>query len=303
MNFFKSFFKAILFLAIFIPGTITAQENNPGAEEKVGISIDQSVFAFDLNPGEKQSFKVKLKNTSDQKQQMSVSQEDFSVSDNNITNLLDGKNEIYGMKDWVSAQEKDWFLEAGENKEIEFQLEAPRDASVGSHYTALLIRSFPAITGINFERTLISGQAGIYALANIKGQVSGKGKITKFDAPVFAGKNIALKTEFENGGSIHYVPYGEINIRNILTGRNSRIDMEKHFVFPGKKYSFDSEASVPSVFGIYVASASFVDGDKVQHNQNRIIFGKLAVLTILGIIFLIAVFGKLFRRKYMLEKK
>jgi hypothetical protein len=303
MNFFKSFFTVLLFLAVFCPGIIFAQENNSGVEDKVGISIDQSVFAFDLNPGEKQDFKVKLKNTSDQKQQMSVVQEDFSVSDNNITNFLDGKNEIYGIKDWIGTSETNWFLEAGENKEVKFQLEVPKDVSVGSHYGAVLIRSFPAITGLNFEHTLISGQAGMYVLVNVKGQVSGKGKITKFDAPIFADKTISLKTEFENDGSIHYVPHGEINIKNILSGSNSKIDMEKHFVFPGKKYSFDSEGSIPSTFGIYIANASFIDGDKIQHNQRRIIFGKFSIITVLLLLFLAVALGKLFHQKYMQEKK
>jgi hypothetical protein len=298
MQFFKLFFKVIIFLAVFFPGTILAQENNPGTKDLVGISVDQSVFAFDLNPGEKQSFKIKLKNTSDQKQQMSAIREDFSVSDNNATNLLDGKNEIYGMKDWISTSEKDWFLEAGENKELVFQFEVPKDASVGSHFSSVLIRSFPAITGVNFEHTLISGQVGIYVLVNVKGQVSGKGKITKFEAPIFGDKSIAFKTEFENDGSVHYIPHGEISIKNILTGRSDKVDIEKHFVFPGKKYSFDSEGSIPSVLGIYIANASFVDGDNARHSQKRIIFGKYSAFTILIIVFLMLALGRLFHRKY-----
>lgn len=269
----------------------------------VGISIDQSVFSFDLNPGEKQNFKVKLKNTSDQRQQMSSYREDFSVSDNNATELTEGKNEIYGMKDWIGVSEEDWFLEAGENKEIDFELAVPKDASVGSHYTSVLIRSFPAITGENFEKTIISGQVGVYILANVKGHVSGKGKINRFDAPVFAGKNVTLKTEFENDGSIHYIPHGEINMRNMLTGKISKIDIEKHFVFPGKKYSFDSEGTLPSVLGIYIANASFIDGDNARHSAKRIIFGKYSAITIAVALFLAIMLGKLYRRKYMQEKK
>jgi len=299
---FLTYWKKILLLfLVFVSAAVFAGEAE-GKEDRIGISIDQAVFSFDLAPGEKKTFKAGLENIAEEKQQMTVFQEDFSIADNNATSLIDGENEIYGMKNWISFPEKNWFLEGKEKKTLELELAVPENAGVGSHYAAVLIRATPVVTGENFERSIVAGQAGIYVLVNVKGEVSGKGKITKFEAPIFAGKKISMKTEFENDGSVHYIPHGEINIKNVLTRKNSKVDVEKHFVFPGKKYSFLSEADIPSVLGIYVANASFVDGESIRHNSKRIIFGKYAAVTIFVLLLILAFFGKLFHSRYMVKK-
>lgn len=271
--------SAIFLLAAMVPFFCLAQVENLDANlNKVGLSVDQTVFSFNLDPGASQDFKIKVKNISEKPENLSAEGEDFSVADNNEVSFLAGDNELYGIKNWLKINESNWNLDPGQEKEINISISIPKDATVGSHYSVVSIRAYPQISGDNFQSTIVSGRIGIYVLVNVLGDVSGKGAIKNFQVPIISGNNVALDTEFENTGNIHYIPHGEIHIKNLLTRRDNSIDLEKHFVFPGKKYNFETTWNSGSIFGVYRAQASFVDGDGRVHLAERFIFGKLFFL-------------------------
>ncbi len=286
--------------ALCVAKKALAQETS--ADEIVGISIDQSAFAFDLAQGEEKKFKVNVVNISANEQRMSAEKQDFSVADNNEITFIDGDNEAYGMRSWLEIPVDPWLLSPNETREIEFSIVVPKDAVVGSHYGAVMLRAFPEINVDNFQTTIVSGRVGIYVLINVLGEKSGAGKITKFDAPLVADKDVVFNTEFANNGTIHYIPHGEISVRNFFTRKTETVELEKHFVFPGKKYSFAAKWNVKSLFGVYVAQASFTDGDGRAHQTKKMLFGKYSFVTILGFIAVLIVitktgYGLCFRKK------
>lgn len=267
-KYYKKIILALLFLLAFFQANVVSAE-------KIGISIDQSVVAFSADPGTTQEVKLNILNTSTETQIMSVKFKDFVQGDNNQIVQVTEKNEQFGMKDWISAEEEEWFLPPSEKKEIKFKISIPQNAPIGAHYAIAAIQALPQIDGSNFQSTIVGGQIGVYVLVNVGGAVSGSGNLKKFDAPIIAGKNIPLKTEFENTGNILYIPHGEVKIQNMLTRKQEVLESEKHFIFPGTKYLFEMEWSPGSILGAYKAEAIFVDADGREHYQQRFFFGKL----------------------------
>ena len=243
--------------------------------DQVGISVDQTIFAFSTDPGITQEVSINVQNTSDLPQRMSAVPKDFVAGDNGAIENITPNNEQFGMKDWVSADEQNWILKPSETKKITLAVNVPENATVGAHYSIVEIRAFPQIDGQNFQSTIIGGQVGVYLLFNVSGDAQGSGNLKKFDAPIVTGNDVPLKAEFENTGNILYIPHGEIQIQNILTKKLSTIESEKHFVFPNTKYLFEIEWSPGSIFGAYSARAIFVDANGVSHAQQRFFFGKL----------------------------
>jgi hypothetical protein len=299
----KAFQSSVLvFFLLVIPFFVSAQElsaDSLNPTESVGISINQSVFSFGADPGKSTDFKITVENISKREQKVSVYAQDFSVEDNNQVQILSGSNELSGMKDWIKTNEKDLLLKAGEKKEIDFSLNIPQEATVGSHYAGIFFQAFPPIDGQNFQKTIVSGRVGAFVLLNVTGEVSGSGKLNKFSSPIVADKKTDFKAEFENVGNIYYIPHGEITIKNLLTRKEKNLEVEKHFVFPGKKYSFDLQWSPESVLGIYRAKAYFVDGNKKVHMAERFIFGKLFFVWP----FLLLIIVSFIFRKSILRKK
>ena len=241
----------------------------------VGISVDQTVFAFSTAPSSKKTVSLRVKNTSNSVQNIAINFQDFVVGDNNAIAEITDKNEQFGMKEWLSTEKNSWFLEPQQTRQIDIDLAVPDNATVGAHWAVANIQALPQIDGQNFQQTIVGGQVGAYVMVNVSGAVSGSGNLKKFSAPIIAQKDVQLKADFENTGNILYIPHGEVHMQNILTRQKSDFETEKHFVFPGKNFSFNIDWKPESIFGIYKAQALFVDGNGVTTSSQRIILGKL----------------------------
>ncbi|MEI8096873.1 MAG: hypothetical protein WCG73_02065 [Candidatus Moraniibacteriota bacterium] len=263
--------------------------------EQVGLSVDQTVFSFTLNPGEEKAFVINAKNISKETEQVSIRPQDFSFGENNRIEALLPKNELNGMSEWITVGEEKMILKSDENKELTFSIKVPKDTSVGSHFALVSLQALPQINGQNFQSTLTGGQVGVYVLVNVAGKASGSGSINTFEAPIITDKQAILKTEFENTGNVHYIPHGEVHIQNIITRQSENIEIEKHFVFPGKKYLFELTWDKASSFGMYYAEDFFVDGNNITHTSSRFFFGKfffVIVIGVVGILFMLYMWKK-----------
>jgi hypothetical protein len=225
-------------------------------------------------------------------QNISIEAEDFFVGDNNSILKTADKNENFGMKDWFLIPEESYILGPGETKEVAIIVNIPQNASIGAHYAIINVQAFPEVDNQNSQNTIFGGQIGAYALFNVGGDVSGSGNLKSFNAPIIGRKGASFKAGFENTGNIFYIPHGEIQIKNLLTRKNTIIETEKHFVFPGSQYSFEIKwDSFPaSTFGVYSAKGVFVDANGAEHTKRRIVFGALFFL----ISFILLVFLSVF---------
>jgi hypothetical protein len=276
----KKCYKNILLTVAFLAVPFFVLAEGSGADfndpaESVGIALNGSVFSFDADPGQLIDLKITVENIRQSEQKVSIYAEDLLIEDNNRVTVLSENNEVRGMKDWVKLGEADLVLVAGEKKEETVSVLVPEKATVGSHYAGIFFQSFPAVDVNNFQKTIVSGRVGAYIMINVRGEISAKGNLSSFKSPIVAGKSEKFTAEFENMGNVHYIPHGEIQVRNLITKNEKTLEVPKHFVFPGKKYSFDVNWNPESVLGAYRAKAYFVDGEKNVHATEKFIFGKL----------------------------
>lgn len=281
-----------LFVVIILTFSFLFLANKYCSAEVLGVALDQTVIAFDSDPGETQEFSLVATNISPEKQAMFFEAEDLAVADENAMTLMPEGNELFGMKDWVSAKEKQWLLSPGESKKITFTLTVPEAATVGSHFTAILLRAYPEITVDNFQKTIVSPRVGVHLLVNVKGEISGKGKIAKFSAPIFLEKSVTFEAAYQNEGNIHYIPHGEISVKNLLGQETENLKFDKHFVFPGKQYSFELKWENASFWSAYRAEAFFVDGDGEHYFANRFIFGEGFFILVFGVLIILLALGR-----------
>jgi hypothetical protein len=276
--------KTIIFLvALFMIVT----SSGLAVADMAGISIDQSVFAFDASPGESQNFTLVIKNIASSDQEITFEASDYSIGNNNEISFVAGENEASGLKNWLSSDIPLLTLNPGEEREVSFTLKIPANAAPGSHYGAVLAKTKAQTQETSGPQ--ISGRVAAHMLVNVKGELNGGGKIDYFYAPLISGKTADISATFENTGNVHYIPHGEIIVKNLITKKVQNSALDKHFVFPGKSYTFSTEEKIPSVFGIYSAEASFVDGEGKVYTAKRYVIGKYFPVLV-GIILLLLIF-------------
>lgn len=262
-----------LMMCVFVPQIVRA--------ERIGIAVDQTNIAFDADAEETQEFVVKVTNISDKKQNIFIDTMDYAVGDNNELLLNREFDEQNGVKDWITVEDSQIVLESNESRDVTFVFVAPATAPIGSHRGAVVFRALPEEnTNVN-----VQGQIAVHTLINIKGDTYASGRVNAFDIPFFPlNKPIAYIAEFENTGNIHYVPYGEVVIKNIFTKNEYIQKYDKHFVFPGKKYEFIFTEHIPSIFGIYRAQVNFVDGEGAVRSRHDYTMGYLFPAIVIGLI-------------------
>ncbi|MEA3322799.1 MAG: hypothetical protein U9Q12_01110 [Patescibacteria group bacterium] len=292
---FTKFFQYILVASfIFFVPTIVFAFNS-------GIAVDQTSVAFDMVDEDEQKFVVEVKNISNHVQNVHVRAVDYLIGDNNEITLSNESDEENGVRDWVSIADADIILESGDVQNVPIVVKTPDNAHVGSHRGAIL---FSFVT--DDENAInVGGQVGVHTLINVKGDVHAAGRVNSFDIPLFTTKPITYAAEFENLGNIHYVPYGEVVVRNVFTKNDEVYKYDKHFVFPNNKYEFSVEREIPSIFGLYKATASFVDGEGVTRSKTDYTMGYLFpvvfIITFIMIIIIIKIVytkGKAKKQKF-----
>ncbi|MFA5985717.1 MAG: DUF916 domain-containing protein [Parcubacteria group bacterium] len=239
--------------------------------EKLGIAVSESKIAFDMDIDENQNFNVKVTNVSDETQKIIVDIMDYDIGDENSIILRNDSDEQNGIKEWINIPEKEFDLPPNAGKDVSFTVHVPENASVGSHRGAVIFRMVP----VGDASVKVQGQIGVHVLVNVKGNTHATGTLHWFDVPLFTTHQIIYRAQFENTGNIHYVPHGDIFLRNIVTNKKSAYDFnaEDHFVMPGKKFTFTFMQDIPSVFGVYYARARFVDGEGAIRQKSDIVMG------------------------------
>ena len=249
----------------------------------VGIAVNQTSIVFDANVNESQEFVIEVRNIFQEQRVIEIDVVDYILDDENVMTLLNENDEDSGMKDWISSEEKNIVLKPGEERDVVFTVEVPENISIGSHRGVVLFRG-----ALNDDDTVkVRGQIGVHILANIRGDTHANGDISKFDIPLLATDFVEYSVEFENMGNVHYVPYGEIAIRNVFTKNIQVYEYEKHFVFPGKKFTFVKIEKIPSLFGLYKARVTFVDGEGVTRTKSDYMMGyffPLVFIVVAGVV-------------------
>ncbi len=272
-------FCIFLFCVILIPQGVFA--------EKIGISVDQTSIAFDANIDEAQEFVIKVTNSSEKVQEINIGVMDYVIKDDNELEFKQEFDENTGLRNWISSEKENITLEPNQAEEITFVFVAPDSAPVGSHHGVVYFRS----NLDNRGDITVQGQIAVHILVNVKGETYASGRVNSFDIPFFVVKNIDYVTEFENMGNIHYVPYGEVVVRNIFTKKEETYKYDKHFVFPGKKFTFAIMGKkIPSIFSLFRVQVNFVDGEGVVRSRNDYMMGYLfpiVICVVIAVLFLI----------------
>jgi uncharacterized membrane protein len=265
----------------FVPHVIFASE--------LGIAVDQTAIVFDADSGESQKFVVEIKNISTEEQEVNVGALDYILGDNNELILNAESDEMNGVKDWISTQDNNVVIAPGKVENIVFNVEVPENAIIGSHRGAVIF----SVTPESDDTVKVHGQIGVHVLVNVKGDTNASGQVNYFDIPFLTLEVVDYESEFENTGNIHYVPYGDIVVTNIFTKTEEVYKYEKHFVFPGKKVIFSTKQEIPSLFGLYKAKVTFVDGEGVTRTKIDYTMGYF--FPIVFIVVMVIIFGFLWK--------
>ncbi|MFA6496361.1 MAG: hypothetical protein WCV50_04530 [Patescibacteria group bacterium] len=309
-------FRLIFLFAFVVVGTLLLGN---GAQ---AVTLIPPSLEIGLKPGAEYDTVIKLFNETSNTISLYTEVTNFSAKGETGQPEFDFGGELIGLAKWINVEKGPIVIEPGKRYEVPVAIKTPVDADPGGHYATLFFSSSPPEEG----QLRIASKVGTLILARVDGEIKEAGSITEFSASkkTFSSLPVEFTIRFSNSGNVHLKPTGKIAVKNIFGKETVSIDFNasKGATLPNtvrmyqatwdKGLIIDKSGNVWSDFwqgysneknnfalGKYTAELSITAGtlESVKDTAKvgfwvlpwhmMLVWGLLAVLAVLLIIFLI----------------
>jgi hypothetical protein len=240
----------------------------------LGLSAAPQIFELDVFPGEIVKNKIIVGNLSQVPIPISVNTTDFTADENSGEMQFDESSDdpIIASRKWFVIENQNFILEVGERRNVNFEIQIPKDAEPGGHYSVMFFE--PQLPSYYFQ----SGQPksipviGVLFLISVENislepqETQTPIEITEFKIPdnekmkniekilasvfqissetIAADINISEKTpssfslSIKNNDIFHHKLQGNIFIYNFWGQKVGEGEIKKTTVLPGKTRQF-----------------------------------------------------------------
>lgn len=250
--------------------TTTFNERWFKSEQLQGI-VDQGDFVvgpgraeLEIKPGETVVFEISVANRISDGRVFDLTVEDMAGTGDAAQSvvLLGDSRGPYTIKDYISFPKNSFSLKLGERARIPVTISIPADAEPGGYYGAVLlstVRTDGVEENPEAPRSPIITRVGTLFFVTVPGQVEKAGEtkaLTQVNDQLWYEKGpIKMNVLFNNTGSVHLNPYGELRIRNLFGEEVGFMELEPWFVLPKSLRSREITWDRELLFGRYTATA------------------------------------------------
>lgn len=215
-------------------------------------------------PGETIVKEISITNRISDDRTFELTVEDISGSQDPDTSIVLLGEEVgpYTIKDYISFPKKTFKLNLGERAWIPVSITIPQDAEPGGFYGSVLISTLSSSRendGAGETKSPVIARVGTLFFVTVPGDIKREGytkEISLSDDKWWYEKGpIKFHILYENKGSVHLNPYGELRIKNILGEEVGFVEMEPWFALPNALRSRDIIWDRELLFGRYTVTA------------------------------------------------
>lgn len=244
--------------------------------EQLSGTVDQGDFVvgpgraeIEVLPGQTVVFEISVANRISDDRRFELVVEDVSGSEDAsraVVFLGDAKGP-QTVKDYISFPESSFTLDLGERARIPVTVSIPADAEPGGYYGGVLVSTIKddgVDEGAGSARSPIIARIGTLFFITVPGEVvkGGETKDVSLARPSWWYEKgpIEMRVLYENTGSVHVNPYGEMRITNLFGEEVGFIELEPWFVLPKSLRTRDISWNRELLFGRYTVTTSINRG-------------------------------------------
>lgn len=269
-----------------------------------------------LKPGQTVTRYITVTNRVSDKRTFELVVEDIAGGDDGASIKLMGEERgPYTLKDYISFPGTRLTLGLGERAQIPVTISIPPDAEPGGKYGSVLITTVQNDANEDTDaapimQSPIIARIGTLFFITVPGDVKTGGEtksLSLIGAPWWYEKGpIPFGIAYENTGSIHLNPYGELRIKNMFGEEVGYMQLDPWFVLPQslrtREVSWDREF----LLGRYTATVAINRGYDDIIDERTVVFWVLPWKIVGGtflVIFIIIFTIRLFFRTFEFKRK
>jgi hypothetical protein len=267
-----------------------------------------------IKPGETVTHYVSVTNRVSDNRRFTFTAEDMSGSADGKQNvvLLGDQNGPYSMKDFVTFPRGDISIELGQRAQVPVTITMPPNAEPGGYYGAVLVSTVRESVGdsVRAPQSPILARVGTLFFITVPGDAERSAELVSFDT--IGGKSwyqsgpVNLQIVYENTGSVHLNPYGEITVHNMLGEEVGFVELDPWFVLPKSLRLRDISWDREMLLGRYTITARINRGYDNVVDESTIAIWVLPWKVIVGalvVVMLVSLLFRLFFRTFEFKRR
>jgi hypothetical protein len=290
-------------------------EQIPGTDIQLGdFVVGPGRLELIVRPGESVTRNISVTNRIDDQRSFAFAIEDMSGSadGSQAAVLLGDQNGPYSLRDYVSVPQPTITLGLGQRAQVPVTITMPPDAEPGGYYGGILVSTIQdeGTTEGAVARSPIVARVGTLFFIQVPGETERAGTLVDFstvgDTWWFDQGPIDLGITYENTGSVHLNPYGEIRIKNMFGSEVGFVEIEPWFVLPKSLRTREVTWDSQFLLGRYSITAAINRGydDVVDESTTHIwVLPWQFLLAVFGGLFVILFLVRLFLNTFELKKR
>lgn len=274
-------------------------EGFPGNDAVIGdFVVGPGKVELNMEAGETRIVEVTATNRTGVDRVFRFSTEDTTGSASGDTSiiLLGDERGPYTLKDYLGVPEQGIMLKHGQRLRMPVVVTIPPDAEPGGRYGSVLVETVTTPRDEEVQagaaaRSPLVTRLGVLFFVTIGGDVEREGALKEFstvpDKTYFSHGPINFAITYENTGSVHTNPYGEIEIANFLGEMVGFVELDPWFAMPESLRLREVSWNREFLFGKYTATARINRGyDDIVDEQSItfwVIPWKVTLITFAGL--------------------
>jgi hypothetical protein len=279
--------------------TQNAEITNVNVEARDDFILEPAKMEILLDPGETATRYIYVTSRINAPTRFRVDIEDFigSQEADRPVVLLGNERSPYSLKDYLQPAINEFTLGFGQKIKIPVLINLPPNAEPGGFYASVLISNEPEKQD---ENTDAQGQArtvsrvGSLLFVRVNGPVTEEGKVDDFrikgeEKTFYNNANFSFEILFNNTGTVHLIPYGTIEIKNIWGKVIETIPVDAYFALPDSLRYREVSWNKGGLLGRYTATLNLNRGYGGQVDTQSLTFWIVPWKIIAGIFVVILV--------------
>jgi hypothetical protein len=265
MKYIRNMSKNIFRFAIVVAAFVTYAAGNYALAQDTDVIGDFMVspgkVELMLSPGESRTVELVITNRTGEKRDFFFAVEDIagtSEGDRPVV-LLGNDRGPYMLKDYLTAPTAMIMIAHGESARVPITVSVPVDAEPGGRYGSVLVNTAARGSTASNVSSPVVARIGTLFFVTVEGEAARSGGVKQLTTVpskrVFQGGPITFALSFENTGSVHLNPYGEIRVTDMFGREVAFIALEPWYALPQSLRVREVTWEPGFAFGRYTATA------------------------------------------------
>ncbi len=241
-------------------------EGVPGGGDAIGdFVVGPGKIDISIKPGETKIVEMTVTNRTGERRRFNITMEDAMGSNDPRSSVVLLGSEVgpYSMKDYASVPYRSFEIDHNQRARIPVTISVPLNADPGGLYGSVLVDTVAVDAKAGdgsgtVPQSAIIARIGTLFFITVPGSVEKEGSLKKFgtvsEKSFFQASPINFGILFENKGSIHLAPYGELRVTNVFGEEVGFVELEPWFVLPQSVRLREVSWSREFLFGRYTAT-------------------------------------------------